>query len=256
MPEFTLGLEAETPQVSPQAKRIIKQEGFTLGSDGSIKGLAPNPGEVRSGIIPVKYVEPFRIVNETFVYHKIIQLCECMGDVNKTCGIHVHIGRKEGWVSQVPQWMSFALAVEARMFSMVPKSRGLQNEFCMSIKDVYSRDELSQMAGEGMLGEVIGPKRYLQKRRCWMNFVEIYRPGGIRTVEIRLLGNTKRANYIMGWVRVWLRIAALMTSEMTASQLLFYAHGTGLDPEWDQLKTERDRGQRVNSALTTPPGEV
>jgi len=100
----------------------------------------------------------------------------------------VNVVQKKVWAS----WMvQLARAIEADAWQAVPESRRLNN---------YCRP-WSALNG-AVQTMTYHPVKYHNSalRYQWVNVVEMFRPGGIGTVEIRLLGNTRRFTYLLGWI--------------------------------------------------------
>ena len=122
--------------------------------------------------------------------------------VDKSCGFHVHVGlanytsKRAVWAG----WMvQLAKQIETAAFEAVPKSRH-ENDYCRA----WSTDK----SVIGVVGKSYSSTKYQNKDRYfWMNVVEMFRPGGIRTVENRLLGNTRRYSYCLAWIGFTLLMA-------------------------------------------------
>jgi hypothetical protein len=111
---------------------------------------------------------------------------------DKSCGFHVHLGmvnrtrRLHAWAAW---FIQLARDVEDEAFAAVPASR-LGNRFCRSWKDTP----------ESVITYRYEASKYSNRDRYnWVNPTEIFRPGGIRTVEIRLMGNTHRYSQLLAW---------------------------------------------------------
>lgn len=112
-----------------------------------------------------------------------------------SCGFHVHVGlgkktRRGGrWAAS---FVSLARLVEHAAFQAVPESRR-SNHFCRSWKNEQAPPSIIQKSYQG--SKYNNPDRYY-----WINFVEMFRPNGIRTVEVRLMGDTKRYPLLLAWM--------------------------------------------------------
>ena len=73
---------------------------------------------------------------------------------------------------------------EKRLFETLADSRDV-NQYCRRIGRVLT----SKGDVKKKLGYLSSSKYSNDKRYCWINFVELYRPNGIRTVEFRALGD-------------------------------------------------------------------
>ncbi len=172
------------------------------------------------------------------VINAVTQLCAAATSVNSSCGLHVHLGRPNGertewnvnrrpntpggpmseWkTAQVRTWLLIGRLMEQSVFSMVPDSRA-HRRHCQPISRAFRSEQLSSYY----------PLRNLRHRKhdnieryCWLNLIETSRRGDpletrvgyarskpTGTVEIRALGETKDAQYICAWARLWTIIAA------------------------------------------------
>jgi hypothetical protein len=114
--------------------------------------------------------------------------------VDRSCGFHVHVGIQNATVAQKKVWASWmvvlAKELENDVFLAVPESRRT-NRYCMRW-------------GQAPQTSVITRRYHASKysnndRYYWVNVVEMFRQGGIKTTEVRLLGNTRRFTYLLGW---------------------------------------------------------
>jgi hypothetical protein len=244
MAKITVGLEFEAAELVSNIDAVCAQHGYHKHMDGTIASVdgavLRNPGEVITppfeailGVTSSEIGAP-RVPSVTFsdveaIKAKIRTLSLCATKVNKTCGLHVHVGCPQGrgnkshWTDeQIRTWLLVGLALEDRLYDVVPASRG-NNRFCKKIKEIYSEEEL---ASWNPLGEISPRKWENTKRYCWLNLIETRRNGsGPRynssgtplgsgeatgTVEIRLLGNVKRSEYIFVWTKFWAKIAGMI----------------------------------------------
>lgn len=176
--EFTLGWELEACK-----RASVIPEGVQCGSDGSVSGDGVEYKIKDNMVRDIKgSLEALRLLARD----KSIR-------VDKSCGFHVHLGlskntaKKAVWAG----WMvTIGRMIEKEVFESVPESRR-GNNYCRpmvnngvkTILKTYYREKYSN-----------------DERYSWLNVVEMFRPGGIRTVEIRLLGNTHRYSYLVGWI--------------------------------------------------------
>jgi len=180
LPQITLGWELEATH-----RASVHVPGVEVGHDGSVDG---------EGL-------EYRIRKEhvTNVAKSLGCLRAIATDpaltVNASCGFHVHLGlanrsrRLHDWA----QWfVQLAREVETDAFKAVPPSR-TDNAYCRSWR---------------VNPESIGALQYHPSKHCnrdryqWVNPVEVFRPGGIRTVEIRLMGATARYTWLLSWISV------------------------------------------------------
>jgi hypothetical protein len=139
------------------------------------------------------------VLRKDFVYepsmgiHALWKLLKMTGvQTDKSCGFHVHVGLPmrsskqliwAGWFQQLGR------LIEEKAFLAVPESRRT-NSYCHKIGKAYP---LSTKHWDR--------EKYSNSDRYqWVNVVEMFRPDGIRTVEIRLLGNVRRFAYLASWI--------------------------------------------------------
>lgn len=180
LPNITLGWELEA---TGRARRPLS--GIEVGHDGSVSGDGLEYRVKRELVhTPDKSLAALR----TLATDPYLQ-------VNRSCGFHVHIGLAKrsrkihawaGWFVQL------ARDLESYAFAAVPESRRANN-YCRSWKE--SR-------GSIIAQQYSASKGSNQLRYNWVNPVEIFRPGGIRTIEVRLMGDTKRYTYLLAWISV------------------------------------------------------
>ncbi|MEK6885235.1 MAG: amidoligase family protein [Nanoarchaeota archaeon] len=148
---------------------------------------------------PNLYLESLK---ELWVFFK-----EFNPEVNKTCGLHMHYSIMHPLFDNLKtknkffnNLISIASIYEKRIFSLVPKSRR-DNRYCLPISSALSRAQATKdnkLKDRQLLGDIHRDKYSNGQRYSWINFVELYRQGGHKTVEFRLLGNTVRYFYITG----------------------------------------------------------
>lgn len=120
-------------------------------------------------------------------------------NTDKSCGYHVHVSASNvKSVTTLRQWAiateQLAMAIEDLAFKAVPDARQ-SNQYCRRIRPIQTGMEFSA-------------SKYSNERRYnWFNTVEIFRPSGIRTMEIRLLGNTHRWKYLLAWTLFSMELA-------------------------------------------------
>ena len=160
----------------------------------------------------------------------IEDLCACAETVSPTCGLHVHLGRpakiKEGenppfgvkseWSPQHTRtWLSICAMLEEKLFKLVPESRK-NSRHCRQITKIFDDNAMSAFYP---IGSTVARKYENPQRYCWLNLIETRRRGtssggasgpATGTVEVRMLGNTRRFTYIWHWVQLWVKIAALI----------------------------------------------
>lgn len=199
--KYSVGWELEVIQGAhyvPQGIKIIH--------DGSVGGesleYVLEPEHVND--IPLGLQKLRRLVSDKYIM------------VDTSCGFHVHISpnhlskeKSKAWAG----WMlTLARMTEDEAFEAVPESRN-DNSMCRRLKHTdhsiqnrgYSRSKYSN-----------------EDRYYWMNVVEMMRPGGIKTVEIRLLGNTHRFIWLQAWVAMSLFMAKIASDLLEDPSSLHY----------------------------------
>lgn len=180
LPQITLGWELEARHSAG-----IHVPGVECGHDGSVGGQGL---EYRIKREHVYNVEKSLRCLRTLATDPLLE-------VDSSCGFHVHLGlaRRTRRLHDWAQWfVQLAREVESSAFKAVPSSR-VDNHYCRSWR-----------VEPGAIGNLsYHPSKHSNRDRYqWVNPVEVFRPGGIRTVEIRLLGNTKRYTYLLAWISI------------------------------------------------------
>lgn len=181
LPPLTLGWELEATH---HARRRL--EGISLDHDGSVNGESLEYKIKRSWAFePTKSIQALReLTTDPFLR------------TDGSCGFHVHIGLGTR-TRKLPHWaawfVTLAREVERDAFEAVPESRR-QNRYCRSWKS-GSNDSIIKK-------QYSGAKYSNGDRYQWVNPVEVFRPGGIRTIEVRLMGGTHRYTYLLAWTSV------------------------------------------------------
>lgn len=172
---FTLGWELEanhTPSRIPKGVNHI--------SDGSVNGDG-----AEFVVLPAITKSP------KYVLGMLKELVHSPHlNTDDSCGFHVHVSASNLTIKHMRDWAiateHLALMVEEKAFKAVPKSRQ-GNSYCRRIQPTTH-------------GTAFYSHKYDNTRRYhWLNTVEMFRPGGIRTIEVRLLGNTHRWKYVLTW---------------------------------------------------------
>lgn len=182
--EFSLGWELEA---NNEAARY--PDGVQKMSDGSVNGDS------------AEYVVlPSVTKNARFVLGLLKDLVHAPElNTDKSCGYHVHLAPRKTTLAKSREWalacQRLALAIEEKAFKAVPDARQ-ENSYCRKV-------ELLQHGTRFQSAKYGNDLRYQ-----WLNIVEMFRPGGIRTVEVRLLGNTHRWKYLLAWSTFCLTLGA------------------------------------------------
>lgn len=180
LPPITLGWELEA---IARAHRPLK--GVECGHDGSVRGEGLEY-RVRRELVfdPNKSLAALRVL-ATDPYLQ----------VDESCGFHVHVGLGKR-TRKMHDWacwfVTLARDTEAEAFSAVPSSRR-ENRYCRSWNS----------SQHSIIAQQYSPDKGCNRDRYnWVNPVEIFRPGGIRTIEVRLMGHCKRYTYLLAWISV------------------------------------------------------
>ena len=279
---LTFGLELEMAERSTEAERIIENRHFRYHYDATVEdsnGRTGNAGELVTKPIVVKANVPegentLFDLDMTAANSVIEDLCLCAGKVNKSCGLHVHLGNPVNPVrgSSIPrsQWseeqtrtmLIIGIMLENKMFNLCPPSR-VSNRFCRKIADLYSMENLRS---PDPIGPTVARKYGNDKRYCWLNLIETKRQGrddlqegraespATGTFEIRMLGNTKRYEYIAAWTKFWLKIAGFVAWYPSSVAIMNCAIGEGIRQELEAIKTAKEipsnrRGDQFSASL-------
>jgi hypothetical protein len=233
--EITFGIELECVRLTQQAASLIQTHGFGRHYDGSIRGTngeqLPTTIEMGGGseIVTPPYKVSVRMDNEGKhmrldygnAQNAIKAMCDCAAEINTSCGLHVHLGRpgklgKSEWKPEsVRTMLAICTLLEEKLFKLVPPSRH-NNRHCQPIKGLFTANDLQSFYPTGA---VVPRKNENPKRYCWLNLIETRRKGNdprphrmgseaTGTVEIRLLGNTRRFEYVWAWTQLWVKMAA------------------------------------------------
>ena len=172
--KFSLGWELEANHGA-----VRSPAGVQIHSDGSVNGDS------------MEYVVmPTLVKSVTYVLGLLKDLVHAPElNTDKSCGFHVHVAPMGIKVPVMRRWaiiaQSLAKAIEAEAFAAVPDARQ-SNQYCRKI-----------VLLNGM--RFSASKYSNDSRYNWLNIVEMFRPAGIRTIEVRLLGNTHRWKYLAAW---------------------------------------------------------
>lgn len=180
LPNITLGWELEA---IGRARKSL--QGIEVAHDGSVNGESLEY-RVRRELVftPEKSLAALRnLATDTALR------------VDSSCGFHVHLGlaRRSRKIHAWAGWfVQLARDLEDEAFMAVPESRR-QNSYCRSWRSSTG----------SVIAQQYSPSKGANRDRYnWVNPVEIFRPGGIRTIEVRLMGNTKRYTYLLAWISV------------------------------------------------------
>lgn len=190
-PEFSLGWELEACQGA-----VIAPEGIEVGYDGSVNG------EKLEYKVELPYVT--NIEASMAVLGNLMRLKRLK--IDSSCGFHIHIGLKNypksfpGFQGLWASWcVVLAKEVENAVFDCVPESRKV-NRNCKKWLGIY--------IPQGVVKQPYRSSKYdNQHRYHWVNITEMFRPGGLKTVEIRLMGDTNDYLVLLSWMATFLSFA-------------------------------------------------
>lgn len=234
---ITFGAEIEAVKLVESYREVISRNHFSTHYDRTIRDRDGGelPGNIESGGGAEVVTQPLScavtaqpdgnnmVLNFGESEARIRALCEMVTEVNKSCGFHVHLGRPESDTDNHSKWepekvrtfMIIGANLEEKLFGLCPSSRR-NNQYCKTIRESYSVSDLRQFYPMGQ----VNPRKYDNpKRYCWLNTIETRRSGtneagargpGLGTIEIRMLGNVRRHEYIWAWIKLWCKIAALV----------------------------------------------
>ena len=139
--------------------------------------------------------------------------------LDRSCGIHFHISirpkvtddmkpdliRKieKKYKNKINMFSNnlymLAAIYEDKIFELLPRSRN-GNNFCRKLSSVLNK------CGDvkKKLGKLNEMKYGNSQRYCWLNFVELYRPNGIRTIEFRSLGDTENTKLMIAYFTLFI----------------------------------------------------
>ncbi len=262
--QITTGLELECAVPSAGAYPRARDLGISNREDGTIISDSKQGVEWVTPVLTLKYDvvegrEP-RLLNDDYLHEWVDDLCSLADRVNQSCGLHQHLGKpvdgKSVWsADDVRTWLTVGYALEDHLFELCPKCR-TGNGTCAPLAAVYDRFDnlLSHPAGL-----VDRNKRKNQKRYAWMNVIETKRRGmegipshfaegkGTGTVEIRMLGNTRRTSYIYAWANFWGKVAAYVAYYPHTSVTMGVLAGF-LDRDLELIRQAKSNGVREAQA--------
>jgi hypothetical protein len=265
--KITFGVEIECVKLAGGAAQLIQQFGFQRHFDGSIRG--PNgetlPATIEAGggsevVTPVYSVNVSMDAEGKHVQldygnakNAIKALCDCAAEINTSCGIHVHLGLpgKDGKSIWKPEAVRTMLAIctlrEEHFFKLVPPSRH-NNRHCARIKERFNESDLQSFYP---IGTPVPRKSDNPKRYCWLNLIETRRKGtdprpgrqaseATGTIEIRLLGNTRRFEYVWAWVQLWVKVATYVGHLNSSLSLMHCAVTDSIATEMDAVRAAKN----------------
>lgn len=284
---ITAGCELECVSLAPGAYRLAESEGFGRRYDRSIRGMSGEMLPEHGPGAPVELVTPImevrtdlsvdgktRDFDDFSFMGKVHALSQCAGQINSTCGFHIHLGRPNGETTDwnprrlpgqvggpASEWkpghvrtmLLIGLALEDKLFSVVPNSRQ-HSKHCQRIRAVYTTSDLEAYYP---VGTPVPRKQLNDKRYCWLNLIETRRQAdpserrvgyarskAFGTVEVRMLGETKDAAYLTAWSKLWVKIAAAVAYLPSETAAIHCLYSNFLQPDFDNLSRLKDRHER------------
>jgi hypothetical protein len=201
-------------------------------------------------------------------------LLACAATYNSSCGLHVHLGRPNGETTEwnpkrllgvtggpASEWkpghirtmLLIGLGLENIIFNLVPESRK-QSRHCRKLREVYTNQAIQAYYP---LTNLHSRKQENPQRYCWLNLIETRRPqdpaeervGYARskafgTFEVRALGETVDYDYIMAWVKLWVKVAAAVAYLPAESAALRCLYSGWLQNDIDDLRAKKEKHER------------
>ena len=266
---LTCGLELEISAYSSTAQRIIRSNGWERHYDASVLLDDGRPvhtvdnelgGEITTTpqLVTVNCTQDgnnFQLGHSQYQLNdRVADLinCSAAGGVNRSCGLHLHIGRpskddnfRSEWEPErVRAWLAICCGLEPSIFGVVPEHRR-QNEYCSKIGTHFTMSELRSYYPTGT---VRARKSENPKRRCWINLIETRRQSptspslhngpALGTVEIRLFGGpeTRYIPYTQAWVNFWLHVGGLCAYVPSTLAIMHCLFSNSLKDELHSLK--------------------
>lgn len=277
--QITVGLELECVKLSPLAPALKAAHKFEHRLDHSIHAddgaTLPRqwPGAGTEIITPPLIADVSMgsdgrnlKLDASGVTPVIEKLCASASHVNKSCGVHVHLGKpskadvlKSSWEPErVRTMLIIGKILEPVLLSHVPISRR-QNSQCSKISERYVPSDFAQFYPTGPVDAV---KYSNTKRYCWLNLIETVRQGtrtepgygssrATGTIEIRLLGETANAEYIQAWTLMWLKIAAYVAYVPSAMAISHVCYSDLLVNDLHTLQAALVNYSKPTAAKTT-----
>lgn len=246
--KYTLGIEIETinGSVPESVYRTLNLEAVHDGSLRGPNGEDPEGGEYVTGVLygdmGLKHL--YKICNSLNKY------CE----IDKRCGVHVHIGSMNWTDEDIVYAYALALQIEKEHFSLLPVSRR-KNSYCKPLKVIpgfveklfkaQKQDRLQySVTIEELYNELFmyvsggvpqsngcnkntnhpkGSKCRFDKnsqRYCWLNFVTLIFDTkdnlNAKTLEIRSHGATMNYTKIKNWTKIWVAFVNFVSNYKTS----------------------------------------
>lgn len=206
--KFGIEIECYNISVMPQ---IIRDLGWIIGHDGSISG--GNSYEIKSPPLPAT-TESFRQVKQV-----MRAIREAGGRVNRTCGMHVHVGIENDVRGKCVPGLFFTNLLERYHMlegftdMLVPNSRRRNNNvFCGSLNYFFGNNHQMTEA-RNQLRNITNPLVAQRNNACYdspegiisrfgrqykLNISAYVRHG---TVEFRQFGGTLNGTKAVAWIK-------------------------------------------------------
>lgn len=168
--------------------RAIPNSMWQVKGDGSVMG---------SGRFGLEIVSPPLRSDRAEDFAQIDTVCEILSlegaTVNRTCGLHVHVGARDLGVPALKSLAMLYADAEDVIDSLLPPSRRADNNrYCRSIKANYNLSRLGRAEDVNAITTAIYGDRYVK-----LNFASYWRHG---TVEFRQHSGTVDPIKIKNWV--------------------------------------------------------
>lgn len=215
--DFTFGVELElTAPFAQHAMRekldAIQANGWRVVHDGSV--------DARPGFFPMEVVSPvLQGDNGTAMLKKVMDHLKSLGcKVNRSCGMHVHVGIRGMAIPRVKKIALAFLANEQHFDAVVPPER-LTNRYCQSNLRVANRSMLENTSSiSGIANAMNGGNssaRYNHFRYYKLNFQSYVQHG---TAEFRLHSGTVESQKAIAWVRLVTGFCAKAAGEQVTTE--------------------------------------
>lgn len=246
--KYTLGFEIETIDGAIPTS-IAETLNVDAVHDGSLRG--PNGEEPEGG----EYVTGVMYGDMGLKHlHKICNTLQKYCEIDKRCGIHVHIGNLNWTEEDIVYAYVLALIIEKEGFSLLPVSRR-KNSYCkplqvipgfieklsraskldklqydITIEELYNELFMYVSGGVAQSNQCNkstnhpkGSKCRFDKnsqRYCWLNFVTLIFNTkdnlNAKTLEIRSHGATMNYNKIKNWTKIWIAFVEFVNNHKTS----------------------------------------
>lgn len=244
---INLGYEAEfsTWEMPFSVEQSLTSSLWRKTFDGSVSGAGIEIALSRPQR-PAEFVNTLKALYEQKQYF----------GTNTTCGNHFHVSLEWDKIknpTRLKKTISNNLLILGNMFEnsffeCLPLSRQ-DSSYCQKLSILLTKGATNPnkpKTTRQMIGRFSGHKYSNPMRYCWINFVELFRPFGIRTVEFRALGNTTRLPYIYSVLNLYLMLFKhSITLNLPDDVSSFVNAKTEIEQSIDTIKT-------YQTAVVTP----